>query len=374
MSKQRSKENSPYPKNWRLRKRGLTGDYVFSYRAPKSVRHLWGGKAEPELGRGKTKTQAEKAAFETWAKKIQADVTPMTMAQLFDKYAAEVVTEKAPKTQESNLASIKRLRAVHGDLPVTEYETYMAYQYKEQCAKDVSKKTANLDLQVLSHTFTKAFEWGVPIKEHPIKQKVTKFSLPPRDRYIEDWELKEFLSVANPMLQAYVPIKYATGKDKSMVLRIKLSDITEDGLNFPKRGKVKTSANAKASFMPFKDKEGNTTGLKELIDDVITWRKEHLAVSSIWLFCTSQGQPYIKEDGKTSGFNSIWQRAMKKALDDTKLEVKFTEHDLCSKSASDVDTVEQAAALRGHTNTKTTRQNYRVKPDVVMPINRNAKK
>lgn len=292
------------------------------------------------------------------------------MADLFDKYSAEVIPEKAPKTQESNKASIKRLRAVHGDMPVAVYETYMAYQYKEQCAKDVSKKTANLDLQVLSHCFTKAFEWGVPIREHPIKQKVTKFTLPPRDRYVEDWEMEAFLSICNPMLKVYVPLKYATGKDKSMVLRIKMSDISDTGLCFPKRGKIKTSANAKASFMPFYDQQSVSTGLKELIDNVKEWRAKHLTVSSIWLFCTSQGQPYIKEDGKTSGFNSIWQRAMKKALDKTSLEIKFTEHDLCSKSASDVETVEQAAKLRGHTNTKTTQQNYRVKPEVVLPIKR----
>jgi len=368
MVRQRNSENNPYPKNWRIRKRGNNGDYVISYRAPKSARHLWGGKAEPELGRGKTKGEAEKKAFAEWSKRISIDTTPMTMADLFDKYSAEVIPNKAHKTQLSNNASIKRLRAVHGDMPVLVYETYMAYQYKEQCAKDYSKKIANLDLQVLSHCFTKAFEWGVPITEHPIKQKVTKFTIPPRDRYVEDWELEAFLSICNPMLKVYVPLKYATGKDKSMILRIKMSDITETGLSFPKRGKIKTSANAKASFMPFYDKQGDSTGLKEIIDGVIAWRKKHLKISSIWLICTSVGQPYIKETGATSGFDSIWKRAMTKALDNTRLELRFTEHDLCSKSASDVETVEQAAKLRGHTNTKTTQQNYRVKPEIVMPI------
>jgi len=365
----RNSKNEPYPKLWRIRRRG-NGSYIITYRAPKSARHLWDNKSEPTLGKGETLGQAEKAAYIEWAKRIQSDVTPMTMSQLFDKYAAEVVPKKSEATQISNTASIQRLRAVHGDMPVTAYETFMAYQYKEQCAKDISKKTANLDLEVLSHVFTKAFEWGVPIIEHPLKQKVSKFSLPPRDRYIEDWELNEFLSIANPMLKAYVPVKLATGKDQSMVLGIKLSDITEDGLKFGKRNKIKSSANAKASFMPFYDKDGTSTGLKELLDDVMEWRAEHLKISSIWLFCTSQGQPYVKEDGKTSGFKSIWQRAMKKALDKTKLEIKFTEHDLCSKTASDVETVEEAARLRGHTNTKTTQQNYRVKPEIVLPFKR----
>jgi hypothetical protein len=36
-------------------------------------------------------------------------------------------------------------------------------------------------------------------------------------------------------------------------------------------------------------------------------------VGSIWLFCTRKGQPYIKWDGQTSGFDSIWQRRITKA-------------------------------------------------------------
>jgi len=175
------------------------------------------------------------------------------------------------------------------------------------------------------------------------------------------------------MLKAYVPVKLATGKGQSLVLGVKLTDITESGLKFPKRAKIKKRVNAKASFMPFHDKQGNSTGLQELIDDVMTWWTKHLKISSIWLFCTSTGKPYVKAGGKTSGIKSIWQRAMRKALDKTKLDNKFTEHHLYSKTASDVDTVEEAARLRGHTNTKITQQNYRVKPDIDLPFNRKPK-
>ena len=362
---QRKQTNTPYPKYWRLRQRGQS--FYITYRVPSTVLALWGNKKEVLLGKGKTKAAAEKAAYELWARKIQAGTTPFTMGDLFDKYLAEVVPDKAKKTQDSNKRSIKRLRATCADIPVTAYETYMAFQYKEACGKSISEKIANLDLEVLSHCFSKAFEWGVPIQEHPMKGKVTKFSRPPRDRYVEDWELAEFMKVANPMLQVYIPLKIATGKDQSMLLDIKLADIKEDGLHFPKRKKIQASANAKASVMPFYDAEGNSTGLKELIDNIMAWRAKHLKIGSLHLFATRQGKPYY--DGENnSAFKSMWQRAMKKALEDTELEEKFTEHDLCSKTASDVETVEEAARLRGHTNTKTTQQTYRVKPEVVMPF------
>lgn len=362
---QRKQVNTPYPKYWRLRQRGQS--FYITFRVPDAARALWGNKKEVLLGKGKTRFEAEKAAYELWARKIQSNVTPYTMGNLFDKYLADVVPGKAKKTQDSNINSIKRLRATCADIPVTAYETYMAFQYKEACGKGISEKIANLDLEVLSHCFSKAFEWGVPIKEHPMKGKVTKFSRLPRTRYVEDWELAEFLKFANPMLQVYIPLKIATGKDQSIILDIKLADIKEDGLHFPKRKKIKASANAKASVMPFFDKDGNSTGLKELIDDVMSWRAKHLKIGSLHLFATSHGKPYF-DGGNNSAFKSMWQRAMRKALSETELKEKFTEHDLCSKTASDAETLEEAARLRGHTNTKTTQQVYRVKPEVVLPL------
>lgn len=362
---QRSTSNRRYPKYWRLRQRGNV--YYITYRVPAVIRALWGNKREVLLGKGTTQGEAEKNAYELWARKIHSGVTPFTMGDLFDKYLAEVVPGKSEKSQTSNKDSIKRLRSTCADIPVTAYETYMAFQYKEACGKSKSEKIANLDLEVLSHCFSKAFEWGVPLQFHPMKGKVTKFPRLPRDRYVEDWELAEFMSVANPMLQVYIPLKLATGKDQSIILDIKLADIKEDGLAFPKRKKIKASANAKASFMPFFDKFGETTELKELIDAVMAWRAKHLKIGSLHLFATSQGKPYY-DSLNNSAFKSMWQRAMKKALDQTKLEEKFTEHDLCSKTASDVETLEQAAKLRGHTNTKTTQQVYRVKPEIVLPF------
>lgn len=360
----RKLSNTAYPKYWRLRKRGNV--YTMFYRVPPAARYLWDEKKEVVLGKGSTAATAEKHAFELWAKRINSNITPYTMTQLFDKYLVEVVPTKAKKTQDSNKASLKRLRKAHAGIKVEEYQTFMAFQYKDACAKQKSEKIANTDIEVLSHAFTKAFEWGVPIKEHPIKGKVTKFPKKARDRYVEDWELNEFLSVANPMLQVYVPLKLATGKDQSMVLDIKLSDIKEDGLYFPKRKKTQGYANSKASFMPFVDLTGETTGLKELLEDVLSWREKLPKTDAEHLFLTINGSPYY--DGENnSAFKSMWQRAMRKALTKTDLKEKFTEHDLCSKTASDVATVEEATRLRGHTNTKTTQQNYRVKPEIVMP-------
>jgi len=365
--KQRNKSNKRYPTNWRARKRG--NRYYITFRCPQSARHLWGDKSEPTLGIGDTLHEAERKAHEAWAEKIHCSETPYTMGAAFDRYEAEVVPKKAPATQKSNLYSLRRLRSViPADMPVTAFETHHAYAYQDQCARLESKKKANLDTEVLSHLFTKCLEWGTPrLKEHPIRGKMKKLSLPPRDRYIEDWELDALLSVSCPMLAAYIPLKHALGIDKCIMLRIQLRDIKEDCLSIPKRTKIKSNPKAKAKDYPFYS-EGESTGLKELIDDVLAWRKKHVKVLSPHLFCTSLGRPYIQEDGTTEAFNSAWQRDMTKVLEETALTEKFTEHDICAKAASDIETLEQAAALRGHLNTSTTEKIYRRKPKKVIPL------
>lgn len=369
MPRTRNRLNRRYPTNWRVRQVGAR--WYISFRVPLEARSLWGGKAEAQIGKGSTLHAAESQAYAAWAKKAASSETPPTIGAALDRYLAQVVPEKAPATQQSNRYSIRRLRQVIPEhMPVTAFESHHAYQYRDQCARLESPKKANLDLEVLSHVFTKCLEWGVPgLREHPIRGKVRKLPLAPRDRYIEDWELDAFLSVAGPMLRVYVPLKYALGIDKGMMLGIRMSDILPDRLKVPKRRKIADNARAKGKEYLF-EADGQSTGLRELLDAVIAWRRDHLKISSLWLFCTSAGQPYIRESGSTSGFDSIWQRAIKRALDTTPLQQRFTEHDLCAKTASDLDTAEQAQKLRGHINPQTTVAVYRRKPEAVIPLHR----
>ena len=367
--KKRSIQNKPYPTGWRVRKRGKNAKYIISFRAPEAIRYLWDGKVEPKLGEGKTLAQAEEQAYKTWQDRIYKTTTPMTMGQLFDRYQAEVIPEKAEQTQTYNLKSMNRVRKIiDSKMPIVAFKTHMAFQYRDNVHKKIGAKSANSDIELLSHMFTKCYEWGVPLGEHPIKQKVQKITIPPRERYVEDWEVDCLMSVANPMLKVYIPLKLATGKDKSMLLRLKLDDLTEQGVRFNKR--VKTAKKGgKGSLMPYLV-DGEPTGLEELINNILEWRKKHLKVGSVYLFPTRHGQPYLKENGTTAAFNTRWQEAMKKALKTTDLTERFTEHDLCAKTASDVEELAHAAQLRQHTNPATTEKIYRRKPKVVVPLKR----
>jgi hypothetical protein len=374
--KQRNIENAGYPRNWRARLRG--SKHYILFRVPASARALWGDRKEVILGIGDTLAAAEKQAYQVWADKIVCGDIPLTMGQALERYEAEVVPKKAPATIRSNRYSMKRLRSViPSAMPVIEFRTHHAYQYRDACAKKESPKKANLDLEVLSHVFTKCLEWGTPnLIEHPIRGKMEKISLASRTRYAEDWEVAEFLSVASEMLKVYVPLKYALGIDKSMMLTIQMSGLKPNGIEIEKRRKIKSNPKARKKFYPYEDADGNETGLKPLVDAVLAWRKKYLkSTISPWLFCTTKrrlkvpaGVCFVKDDGRTSGFDTMWQKAMARALAQTKLEEKFTEHDLCAKSASDVETDEEAARLRGHLDVATTVKTYRRKSVTVLPV------
>lgn len=369
MVNEKLKQNKKYPENWRLRKRGEKGQFVIWYRVSKSVAHLWGNKIEVKLGSGKTPQIAEKKAFEFWASKISTSEKPYTLGALFTRYQTQVIPTKAKQTQKSNLQSMTRLRSVFDpNQPVIDFKTHQVFQYRDYVHLNLSAKRANLDLEVLSHMFSKAIEWGCEIR-HPSKSIVGKIPIDDRDRYVTDDELDCLLEVCNALLKVYIPLKMATGKDKSMLLRIKLSDITKDGLHFSKREKTKGKKGGKASFLPFKH-EGQSTGLKEIIDGIMGWRKKWLKVQCFYLFASSTGQPLVNEAGETSNFDSQWQRAMEKAINKTDLTERFQERDLRAKTASDVESAEHAAKLLQHHSTATTNRVYRRKPEIVIPFQR----
>tara|TARA_R110002110_G_scaffold415781_1_gene655647 strand:+ start:244 stop:1077 length:834 start_codon:yes stop_codon:yes gene_type:complete len=277
------------------------------------------------------------------------------MNELLDRYAYEVVPEKAPKTQTSNLASIRVLKKVFGHMPIESVKPVHVYQFKDKRGQQ-AKTAANRDIEVLSHAFSKAIEWGLT-ENHPIKGKVRKFSTPPRRRYVEDWELEEALKVASPFLVAYIRLKLLTGLRRGDLLTIKLSDLKDDGIHITPRKTANTTG--KSMIIEW------TNELKFAIEEIKSLSKK---VHSIWLFHTRQGQPYIKEDGTANGFDSLWQRYMRRALSHTKLSNKFTEHDLRAKAASDISLL-HASELLGHSNMKVTEKYYRLKPNKIKPTN-----
>lgn len=344
MPKKRLPENKGLPENW-VFKHG-----AYYYRAPPALKHLWDGKSWFKLGNNTAD------AYKVWSDRLKIPDKARTIGQLLDRYALQVIPQKALTTQGNHKQRIKRLRAVLGDMSLESIEPQHVYKYMDKRDK---KAAARLEIAILSHAYTKAVEWGY-ISKHPFKGEVRLEGQKPRTRYVEDWEILEILALPSVRkkgsvhaIQAYIRIKLLTGLRRSDLLRLKISDLKDDGIY------IETGKTGKAHIIEWSEE------LRSCID--LARRSRPVDISP-FIFCDKMGKGYVDEKtGLAEGWASMWQRFMDRVLSETKVTERFTEHDLRAKCASDAETLEHARQLLAHANSNITRRVYRRKPERVKP-------
>ncbi|WP_242489941.1 hypothetical protein [Noviherbaspirillum cavernae] len=155
MPPKRKAENRKLPARW-VQKHG-----AFYYLPPSEVRDQWDGKTWFRLGA----TLPE--AYRAWAERAGTPRKATTIGALLDRYALEVVPTKAPKTKTENQRHIAALRPAFATVALSDLEPQHVYQYVD---KRTAKTAAKREVEVLSHAFTKAVQWGW-IKAHPSKAR-----------------------------------------------------------------------------------------------------------------------------------------------------------------------------------------------------------
>lgn len=350
MPKARLKENKGLPERWVLHH----GAYYF--RVPVGLEHLWEGKKKFLLGHSLPE------AFKAYAARIEVKDKTKTIGDLLDRYSIEVVPEKAPATQQGNIIQIKTLRSVFGDMPLLPFAPQLVYKYVD---KREFKIAAHREIEVLSHAYTKAVEWGI-IDKHPFKGEVRLEGEKPRDRYIEDWEIIECLALPAKqpkggvaVIQAYIKLKLLTGMARGDLLRLEPArHFKEDGIHVT-RHKTANSSGKRTIYQW-------TPALIAAKDQALAARPVHI---SPFLFCTRKGEGYINEEtGSPPGWKSMWQRFFARVIAETKVTEHFTEHDLRAKVASDAESLQHATDLLAHADSRTTERVYRRKAVVVRPM------
>lgn len=348
MPRKRNEENRGLPRRWQL----IHGAYY--YRVPPGQEPAWGGKQRFRLG------STLNEAYKVWAERVDPPGGLRTMADIFDRYALEVIPTKAPKTQTHNRQALPRLRGVFGRMAPTDIKPKFVYQYVD---KRGARIAAHREIEILSHALTKAVEWGA-IDRHPFKGEVRLQGEKPRDRYVEDWEVIEVLALPARrkagsvlMIQAYLRLKLLTGMAQGDLLRLTVSDLKEDGIHVQRH---KT-----------RDKTGKRTIYEwsPQLRAAVEQAKATRPCLSPYLFCNKKGEGYVDEsNGESYGWRSMWQRFMERVLKETKVTERFTEHDLRAKVGSDAESLERARALLAHADARTTEMIYRRKPERVKPL------
>jgi integrase len=367
MPRKRNPENKGLPARWRM----IGSSYY--YLVPPGQEALWNGKKTFRLGNNLP------LAYEAWTQRSGPVQTTDLIHEIFDKYLIEVVPKKAAATQLRYRKAIDVLRPVFGQSRAGEILPYLVYQYVEKRSRKTTaidpkgkerlyggRTMARQEIAVLSHVLTKAVEWG-KIHRHPFKGEVRLEGERPRTRYVEDWEIKEALSLKKlrkrgsvSLIQAYIKLKLLTGMAKGDLLRLEESDLKEDGIH-NERHKTANSTGKRTVYLW-------TDDLRAVVKEIKAARPMHICPL---LFCTRFGAGYYDErTGLSSGWDSMWRRFMNQVLKKTKVETRFTDHDLRAKCASDADSLEHARQMLAHVDSKTTNRIYRRKAELVQPARR----
>lgn len=343
------KNNKGLPTGWRL--------YVGSYRyqVPKAQRHLWDGKTQFTLG----KTLSE--AYRVFSERMRLHEQAETVAELLTQYEMQIVPTKAKGTQQVNNLSIRRLKQAFGHLPIREVKPHHVYKYIEHRTKTEGKRRSAIsDWEVLRNSFQVAVQWGLLDQNHLLGAvRVSRNSKP--SRYVEDWEVEAFRSVAPKKLQLYLDLKLMTGLRRKDILMLTRHNIKDDALH------VVPAKTAKTSRMKIRFEW--TDDLRQLVKEILS---THGRTGSMHLFVTRDGKPFYDINNESaSAFKSLWERTMKRALEVTDLTEKFDEKSLRTKSITDEESdLENARKRGGHTKEEITKKVYRLKGEIAKPTPR----
>lgn len=287
------------------------------------------GKTEPEMYRKLAEIKAGEAS-------------KGTLAEYLKRYIEEVSINKAPRTHKDEKGFAKNLSKVFGHMKPHEITPVFIYGYMDRRAIK-SKVAANLEFSLLSHLYTLMIRWGIVTVSPCVG--VQKFTIKNRTRYVSDKEYKAVLDHSSPLIQCAMEIAVITGLRQGDIIGIKLSDLQGDGIHVT----------------------ANKTGKKQIIE----WTHDLKAavkqckgltkvVSHTHLICNQKGKAYT-----SSGFKTMWQRAMNDAMETGVINERFTFRDLRPKAASDHS---DGTKLLAHSDAKTTKKYYLRKPAKVTPI------
>lgn len=277
-------------------------------------------------------------AISAWAKHEGTATTGTTVGHALDRVLIEVIPKKAPATQREYIRYAAAIRPIFADCALCDVRPTHVAQYLDMSS---AKIQANREIALLSLVYRSAIKWGWCDTNPCIG--VERNAENRRTRYIEDHELETLRAHASDQMRAMIDLVYLTGMRKGDMLKLRLSDLREDGI-FVEQGKT-----GKRQIFEWTDT------LREVVDRARGLRRR---VGSLYLFAGMNGQAYT-----SSGFDSIWQRMKRKTgLEDLHF------HDLRAKTGSDSDSDAAAAKLLGHADPRTTRNTYRRRGEKVRPL------
>ena len=266
------------------------------------------------------------------------DIPSNALTVYMDRYIREVIPTKASSTQKTNLREIELLRSVFGHMRPEDITPPDIYAYMDRRAKT----RGNREKALLSHLYSYMIRWGVA-ESNPCRL-VKRNPETPSTRYIEDEEYLAVREIMPAPIQKAMDISLLTGLRQGDILRLKRSDIRQDGLL------VETGKTGKKLLFTLTDE------LKDALNARLPSK-----VGTMWIIHNRDGQRYT-----SSGFQTQWGKYIRAAVASGVIpeEVRFAFKDIRAKAASDGNDDN----LLGHESKRTLYRHYKRKPLKVTPI------
>jgi integrase len=228
------------------------------------------------------------------------------MAALIDRFMVEVAVQKTPKTQKEYKRLGEKLKPIFAEFRPDQVKPHHVAKVIDHEAKKHPVQ-ANRLRQFLSVVFSYGVRLGV-VDSNPCRD-VKGISVRKRDRYITDDEFKAVKAKANETIGCIMDFCYFTAQRISDVLKVRLSDITTEGVYF-EQGKT-----GKKLMVQMSD---------ELAGVIERAKGLHKKVRGFTLFHGRGGKQY-----GYFGVSAMFRRSCKSA------GIEFHLHDIRAKSLTD---------------------------------------
>ncbi|MEW5250595.1 site-specific integrase [Microbulbifer sp. 2201CG32-9] len=291
------------------------------------------------------------AAYERWQTNQQA--TDATVNDLIDFYFAspQYTQHLKPSTQRDYDRYSKRIRQVFGAMDPDAITSPLIQMFMD--ARGSKHPTAaNREKTFLGIVMTWGKSRGLVNISNPC-DAVKPMPESPGGRYVEDWEYEAFWKYlgtkGHVMHQCAMEIAYLCAARQQDVLALSKNHIREEGLLIIQ---AKTGKQQIKLWSP---------RLREAIDLALS-TNTHAKIQTPHILRGRTGRGYTR-----TGFNAVWQREQRAALEGDVIKKRFRFHDLKIKSISDFEGDTQR--FSGH-KTRSMAEHYNRTPDQVVTLNK----
>lgn len=284
---------------------------------------------------------------------------PHLMGRLFNDYESKVMPRLTAGTQNDYRKGLKQLRKAFESAPLEAITPQVIAQYRDARS---AKVRANREIALLSTMFTFAREWGLTDKANPCiglrRNKET-----PRDYYAGEIVWNAVYTEAPQELKDAMDLAYLTGQRPADILKASITDLN-DGFLMVGQGKTNKRLRIRLHDGP------KASDLSIFLDDLL----DRKAMTGIKSSCLITNQSGLRMS--YSMLRNRWDEAREKAAiraaaeGDLLLAGKirlFQFRDIRPKAASEIDDIEHASRLLGHSTQEITKKVYRRVGEVVRP-------